>query len=242
MNVDKGLYNEPVVLKISGECMTKDGFGIDDNAHFIAGEIDRISPCSKLAIIIGGGNFAKGSILTQTIGIRRVVADIMGMLGTIQNALALQEILEQRFKRNVRVMSSITVNQIPEPYIIKRMLSHIAKMRVVILAGGDGNPGSSSDHATVTKAVEMDAKWILKGTKVDGIFSEDPAKYSEARFIPRITHDEFIKNNLDIMDITAVIQARDRNINIRIFNIFKRHNLSRIMQGEEVGSVIATSP
>ncbi|TSC70294.1 MAG: uridylate kinase [Parcubacteria group bacterium Gr01-1014_70] len=228
------------LLKLTGEALVENGdhFSVTA-AEILAEEIQAVvaDPHIRLAIVVGGGNIVRGTELAAK-GINREIADYMGMLATVQNALLLEDRLEKR-EVPARTMVSITMNKIAEPYIYKRALRHINKGRVVILSGGIGVPRVSTDFAAVQRACELGASAILKGTKVDGIYDKDPKKYKDAEFISDITYDEVIQKRLRVMDDAAFSHAREQFMRpTYIFNIFKKGNLQRVVQGERIGSVI----
>lgn len=206
---------------------------------FIAEEIKSVVMDSsvRLAVVVGGGNVVRGLELEQQ-GLERKVADNMGMLATVQNALLLEYFLEQ-CGVSARCMTAIPMNHIAEPYIYKRALRHIHKGRVVVLSGGIGEPYVSTDFAAVQRACQLDAVAILKGTKVDGIYEADPKKNPNAKFIKDITYDDVLHHRLEVMDEQAFSHARNRYKRpTHIFNIFVSGNLRRVVRGENIGSVI----
>lgn len=228
------------LLKLTGEALIEndDHFSVTA-AEIIAEEIRTVvaDPQIRLAIVVGGGNIVRGTVLAEK-GIKRETADHMGMLATVQNALLLEDRLEKR-EVSARTMTAITMNKIAEPYIYKRALRHIHKGRVVILSGGIGIPRVSTDFAAVQRACELGAAAILKGTKVNGIYDKDPKKYADAKFITEVTYDEVIQKRLGVMDEAAFSHARNQfGRPTHIFNIFEKGNLSRVVHGEKIGSVI----
>ena len=238
-----------VVLKISGEVMSgmgKDGLpagrqGFDKEAiQFIAKEIHDAVKTAKceLAIVIGGGNLIRGSKLINDIGSTNVIADQAGMLATIINDIILQDFLEKTHGLDVRTMSAVEVRAFAESYIRRRAVAHMEKGRVVILAGGSANPRFTTDTAAVLRAVELEADLIIKGTKVDGVYDSDPHANGDSHFIPRITQHEYLAKKLKILDSTAVTLAGENNMPIRVINILTQGNLAKLLQGEEVGSLI----
>jgi uridylate kinase len=231
-----------ILLKLSGEALmgTLD-YGIDPLV--ISRLTDEIRQLNRLdvevAVVIGGGNIFRGARLAER-GMDRVTADQMGMLATVINALALQDALEQ-WGACCRVMSALKINQVCEDYIRRRAVRHLEKGRVVIFAAGTGNPFFSTDSAASLRASEINADLLLKATKVDGIYNEDPLKNPQARRYTRVTFDEAISRKLGVMDTTALVMCRENNIPLRIFNIFNEGDLIRIVMGEDIGSFIEPS-
>lgn len=228
------------LLKLTGEALIENGdrFSVGA-AQAIAEEIASVVKDShiRLAIVIGGGNIVRGEELEKK-GFDRRIADQMGMLATVQNALFLQQTLVQAGVE-ARSMTAIEVKQAAEPYILKRVLRHLEKGRVVVLAGGIGRTGVSTDFAAAQSAWELGAVALLKGTKVDGIYDKDPKKYPDAVFIPDITYDKVIEQRLKVMDDAAFSYARDKFAKpTHVFNIFTKGNLNRVVHGEKIGSVI----
>lgn len=231
-----------VILKISGEVMSGNGkTGFDKEAiEFIAGEIHDAAEHTEceLAIVIGGGNLIRGSSLIGGIGSTNVIADQAGMLATIINGIILQDFLEKAHHLEVRVLSAVEVRAFTEPWIRRRAIGHMSKGRIVILAGGSANPRFTTDTAAVLRAVELDADTVIKGTKVDGIYSKDPSAGDGAEFIAEISQHDFIRQKLQILDRTAVTLAGENNMPIRVLNILKKGNLAKALHGEAIGSLI----
>ena len=238
------------LLKISGESLSlvSEGvipgqgcFGIiSDPLKYMVNEIRVAREMFNivLAIVIGGGNFIRGADLKRDVfGENTPVADEMGMLATLINCICFKKILKQNGIES-RVLSALECNKVCEPYIREVALSHLEKGRIVILAGGMGRPYHSTDSAMVMLAQELEMMTVLKGTKVDGIYTEDPNKNKDARFIPKISHDDYLALNLKIVDFSAVGFARQNDININVFNFFKEGNLKRVLAGEKIGSII----
>lgn len=232
------------LLKISGESLSgKGGFGITrPPLEFMTTEIitthNTFNMC--LAIVIGGGNIMRGSDQKKNVFEEdTAVADQMGMLATIINCICFKKILKQRDIES-RVMSAIQCNDVCEPYRLEVALSHLAKERIVILAGGMGIPNLSTDMTMVMRAKELDMPIVLKGTKVDGIYTKDPNIHSDAVFIPKISFDDYLSPALDlrIVDYSAVSFARQYGTKINIFNFFQEGNLKRVISGEKIGSTI----
>ena len=215
--------------------------GFDKEAiQFIAQEIhDAIKATGcELAIVIGGGNLIRGSRLINEIGSRNVIADQAGMLATIINGIILQDFIEKTHGIEVRTMSAVEVRAFTEPYIRRRALSHMEKGMIVILAGGSANPRFTTDTAAVLRAVELDAQLMIKGTKVDGIYDKDPNAHDDSQFIESISQHDFVSKKLGILDRTAVTLAGENNMPIRVINILKKGNLTKALQGDDIGSVI----
>lgn len=228
-----------VLLKLSGETMGGKGqLGLDVEAvKYIAREIREIHELGcKIGIVIGGGNFIRGSKLAE-IGIDRTTADYMGMLGTTMNALALQDVLE-RAGMDTRVMSSMAMIQVAEPFIRRKAVRHLEKRRIVIFSGGTGNPYFSTDTAAALRASEINADVILKATNVRGVFQEDPKKNAKAKFLPEVDAIKMLQQGLRVMDLTAISFSLEHKIPVIVFDVFKKGNLKGIIQGKKIGSVI----
>jgi len=235
--------NEPVyrriLLKLSGEAlMGGQGFGVDPvGARRIAQEVHEIQQFGvQVAIVVGGGNFIRG-VAASAHGIDRVVADHMGMLATIINALALQDALE-KLGSFTRVVTAIEMREIAEPFIRRRVIRHLEKGRVVVLAGGTGNPYFSTDTAAALRAMEIKAEVILKATKVDGVYDADPQKVPGAKLYDRISYLDVLSRGLAVMDTTAISMCMDNSLPIVVFNLNVPGNLKRVVLGEKVGSLV----
>jgi len=231
-----------VLLKVSGEVLAgEQGYGIDPRMlDTIAEEIKEIASMGvETAVVIGGGNIFRG-IAGSAAGMERTSADYMGMLATVLNALALQNILE---KKGVftRVQSAIEMKELAEGYIRRKAIRHLEKKRVVIFAAGTGNPYFSTDTAAVLRAMEIGAEVILKGTKVDGVFDRDPMKDPAARKFSELTFFEVIEKGLKIMDSTAVTLCMDNNLPLIVFNVKEKENIRKVLTGERVGTIIRKS-
>ncbi|HEY5380839.1 MAG TPA: UMP kinase [Acidobacteriaceae bacterium] len=228
-----------VLLKISGEALAAGrGFGVD--ALFIAEVAHEIAEVARtgcqLAIVVGGGNFFRG-VAEQAIHMDRVAADHMGMLSTVINAIALQDAIEKTgFK--TRVMSALEMHEVAEPYIRRRAIRHLEKGRVVIFAGGTGNPYFSTDTAAALRAMEIGADVLLKATSVEGIYTADPKKVADATKFETITYMEIIKLGLRVMDTTAVSLCKDNNLPMIIFSMREAGNIVRVVKGEKLGSLV----
>jgi uridylate kinase len=229
-----------VLLKLSGEAFAgNQGYGIDPNfLEYITAEIKSlVDKDVQLAVVIGGGNIFRG-ITGLEIGIDRATGDYMGMLATVINALALQSALERLRGIPTRVLSAIEMRQVAEPYIRRRAIRHLEKGRVVIFAAGTGNPFFSTDTAGALRAAEISAQLFIKGTKVDGIYTEDPIKNPRAEFIDEISYLETINRGIRVMDHTALTLCMENKIPILVLNINKPGNLLRAVRGERVGSLV----
>ncbi len=228
-----------VLLKLSGEILAGNvGHGIDENAMAaLAGEIREVRELGvQVGIVTGGGNIFRG-LAASTRGMDRVGADYMGMLATVINGLALQHALEKRGVYT-RVMSAIEMPRVCEPYIRRRAVRHLEKGRVVVLAAGTGNPYFTTDTAAALRAVEVGADVVLKATKVDGIYSSDPVTHPDATFYPRITYKDILDRGLAVMDLTAITLLKENRLPLVVFNVGQRGNLTRIVQGETVGTAV----
>src|SRR6201986_1760257 len=228
-----------ILLKLSGEALAADkGMGIDTHhIHSIAGEIADVHRLGiQIAIVVGGGNFFRG-VADQAKDMDRVSADHMGMLATVINALALQEALEKQ-QVYTRVQSAIEMNQVAEPFIRRRAIRHLEKGRVVIFGGGTGNPYFTTDTAASLRAIEIEADVILKGTRVDGIYTADPEKDKTAKKFDTITFQECISKNLRVMDMTAFTLCMVNQLPIIVFDMNNPGNLMRVVRGEKVGTLV----
>jgi uridylate kinase len=228
-----------VLLKLSGQAlMGEQGFGVDPRmADRIAAEIREIHDLGvQVAATVGGGNIIRG-IAVSAAGMDRVSGDYMGMLATVINALALQNALE---KRNVytRVQSAIEMKEVAEPYIRRRAIRHLEKKRVVIFAGGTGNPYFSTDTAAALRAIEIGAEVVLKATKVDGIYDQDPVTNPSAKLLKHLTYLEVLEKGLRVMDTTAITLCMENKLPIVIFNLLRHGNIKNVVLGSRVGSVV----
>jgi uridylate kinase len=229
-----------ILLKLSGEALLGgEDYGIDPVIiHRVATEIAEVARLGvEMAIVIGAGNIFRGAGLAQS-GIDRVTADNMGMLATIMNCLALQDALE-RVGCEARVMSAVSVHDVCEDYIRRRAVRHLEKGRIVICAGGTGNPFFTTDTAAALRAIEVGADVVLKATKVDGVYSSDPVKDPEARMYHELDYDSVIASKLGVMDANAIVLCRDQRMPIRVFNVFGEGNLVRIVRGEAIGTLVS---
>jgi uridylate kinase len=229
-----------ILLKLSGEALAADqGFGVDTKRiHEIAAELADVQKLGiQIAIVVGGGNFFRG-VAEQAKDMDRVSADHMGMLATVINALALQDALEKQ-KVYTRVQSAIEMNQVAEPFIRRRAIRHLEKGRVVIFAGGTGNPYFSTDTAASLRAMEIKADAILKATKVDGIYDADPMLVKNAKKLTTITYMDVLQKGLKVMDSTAISLCKDNNLPIFIFSLNEHGNIRRVVTGEKIGSMVS---
>jgi uridylate kinase len=231
-------YNR-VLLKLSGEALMGDQqFGIDHNRlKQYALEIKTIVDAgAQVAIVIGGGNIFRG-VQAEEGGMERTQGDYMGMLATVINAMALQAALEQ-IDVDTRLQSAIEMKQVAEPFIRRKAMRHLEKGRVVIFGAGTGNPYFTTDSAASLRAIEIEADVILKGTRVDGIYTADPEKDPNAVRYTRVTFDEVYSKGLKIMDMTAFTLCNENKLPIIVFDINKKGNLMRVLEGEEVGTLV----
>ncbi len=229
-----------VLLKLSGEALAGDrGFGIEPAV------VDRLTDDIKglvemgvsLGIVIGGGNIVRGAMASKE-GMDRVQADYMGMLSTVINALAVQDLLENKGVET-RVMTAIRMEEIAEPYIRRRALRHLDKGRVVLFAGGTGNPYFSTDTAAVLRALEMGSDVVIKATKVEGVYSADPLTDPDAEFIPRISFQEVVARELAVMDTAAVALCKENQLPIIVLNLHNRGAVADAIRGESVGTLVS---
>ncbi len=232
-----------VLLKLSGEAlMGSRDFGVDPAmVTQIATEVSQVHSMGvEMALVIGGGNIFRGVAGSQS-GMDRVTADQMGMLATLINALALQDSLEH-MSVTTRVLSAVEIRSVAEPFIRRRAIRHLEKGRVIILAGGTGNPYFTTDSAAALRAMEVRAEVILKATKVDGIYTADPRKDPTATRLPRLRYLEVLERGLKVMDATAISLCMDNKMPIVVFNLLEPGNIRRIIMGEQIGSVVEESP
>jgi uridylate kinase len=228
-----------ILVKLSGEAlMGTSDYGIDPSVlKRIAGEIHEISQMGvQVAVVIGGGNIFRGAGLARA-GMDRVTGDHMGMLATVMNALAMQDGLESLGLQS-RVMSAIRINQVCEDYIRRRAIRHLEKGRVVIFAAGTGNPFFTTDTAASLRAIEINADVLLKATKVNGVYSDDPMRNPAATRYTHLTFDKVLTDKLNVMDATAVVMCRDNRLPLRVFNLNNPGDLTRIVRGEDVGTAV----
>ena len=227
------------LLKLSGEALIgKYNYGIDpDIVSKISENIVEVSKTkNQLAVVVGGGNIFRGAGLAEA-GLDRVTGDNIGMLATVINSLALQDAIE-KLGVQCRVMSAVRINQISEDYIRRRAIRHLEKNRVVIFAAGTGNPFFTTDTAASLRAIEINADMVLKATKVDGVYNKDPKKYDDAKFYKKLTYNQVLSEELEVMDTTAVVLCKENNLPLRVFNMLKKGALMSIINGEETGTII----
>ena len=227
------------MLKLSGEALAGDrGFGIDPAVvDRLTDEIGEIHATGvELGLVVGGGNIVRGAAASEQ-GMDRVTSDYMGMLSTVVNALALQDMLERK-GHDTRVLTAIRMDAVAEPYIRRRAVRHMQKGRVVVFAGGTGNPYFSTDTAAVLRAIEIHADAVLKATNVDGIYTADPRLDPDAEFIERISYMDVLQRDLRVMDATAVSMCRENDLPIVVFNIQRNGAVRAILSGETVGSTV----
>jgi uridylate kinase len=238
MKSEKAKFNR-VLLKLSGEALMGDkSFGIDQKVvQYIANELKGISPLGvQVAIVIGGGNIFRG-LEASAEGMERTSADYMGMLATVLNALALQDALEKN-GMPTRVQSAIEMQELAEPYIRRRAIRHLEKNRLVIFAAGTGNPYFTTDTAAALRSVEIGADVILKATKVDGVYDSDPVKNPSARKFSTISYINVLKRGLKVMDSTAISLCMDNNLPIIVFNLMKKNNIRKTLEGKKTGTIV----
>ncbi|WP_400193454.1 UMP kinase [Hymenobacter sp. B81] len=231
-------YNR-ILLKLSGEAlMGKQQYGIDaERLMQYAEEIRAVAQTGvQVAIVIGGGNIFRG-VQAEAFGLDRVQGDYMGMLATVINSMALQSALE-KLGVPTRLLSGVTIQRVCEPYIRRRALRHLEKNRVVIFGAGIGSPYFTTDSAASLRAIEVEADVVLKGTRVDGIYTADPEKDPTATRYPQITFDEVMEKNLNVMDMTAFTLCKENNLPIIVFDMNKEGNLQRLVAGETVGTLV----
>ena len=230
-----------ILLKVSGESLAGEKkFGLDPaTLRAIAREIKGVADLQvEIGIVVGGGNIFRG-LEASAQGIDRAVADNMGMLATVVNALALQDALEKAGVPT-RVMSAITMNEVAEPYIRRRAMRHLEKGRIVVFGAGTGSPYFTTDTAAALRATEIGAQAILKGTRVAGIYDRDPEKDGQAVMLPRLTYFDVLEKSLRVMDSTAITMAMEQHIPIIVFKMLEPGNMKRVVLGEAVGTIVET--
>lgn len=236
--MSKPLYRR-VLLKFSGEALAgESGFGIDPSkAIQLANEIKSVHDLGvSIIVIVGAGNIFRG-IQAAAKGMDRVTGDYLGMLATIMNAISLQDALEHTGVET-RTLSAIAVSQIAEPYIRRRALRHLEKGRIVIVAGGTGNPYFTTDTAAVLRATELGAEVVVKATKVDGVYDKDPVEHNDAVKYDTITFEEVLNKNLRVMDLTAITLCKENKLPIRVLNMNDSGSMVRMLQGEDIGTLV----
>jgi uridylate kinase len=230
-----------VLLKLSGEALAGEArFGLDaTTVNYIAGEVAKLHEGGvETAIVVGGGNFIRGESFSREGGIQQSVADQMGMLGTIMNALALQEAIE-KIGPPTRVMSAITIQAVSEPFIRRRAIRHLEKQRIVVLAAGTGNPFFTTDTASVLRALELQCEVIIKATKVDGVYDADPEKVPTATRYDALSFNEAISKELGVMDQTAFTMCREHGLPVIVLSIHEPGAIAAAARGETVGTVVS---
>lgn len=230
-----------ILLKLSGEVLKGAGeSGIaPDECVRLAKQIKTIySENVQICLVVGGGNIFRGLAKSKDFDMNRSVADYMGMLATVMNGLALSDALEKQ-DIPTRVMTAIPISKVAETYIRRRALRHLEKNRVVIFVAGTGNPYFTTDTAAALRAVEIDCDVVLKGTKVDGVYSADPVKNPDAEFYPEVSFDEVIEKQLNVMDMTAFTMCRENKLPIVVFDCNQDGNLKRILDGEKIGTIVS---
>jgi len=228
-----------ILLKLSGEAlMGKEGYGIDPGTmNEIAEEIKGVKETGiDTAIVVGGGNIYRGMRAEQQ-GMDRATGDYIGMMATVMNSLALQENLE-RLGMAVRVQTALQMAAIAEPYVRRRAIRHMEEGRIVIFAGGTGNPFFTTDTAAALRAVEINADVILKATRVDGVYDRDPESHKDAVFFPQISYIEVLSRSLKVMDATAISLCMEHRLPIIVFNLREKGNMKRAALGETVGTIV----
>ena len=229
-----------VLLKVSGEGFCKaGGFGLDpEEVRTIARQAKEVveGGC-QLAIVVGGGNYLRGLQFAKAADIKRATADYMGMVATVINALALQDCLES-LGVNTRVQCAVEMRDVAEPFIRRRAIRHLEKGRIVILAGGTGNPFFTTDTCAALRANELGAEVLLKATKVDGVYSDDPQKDPKATRYSHLTYDDVLRRDLKIIDGAAIVLCKDNHIPIIVFNLKREGNIRRVIAGERIGTRI----
>lgn len=231
-----------ILLKLSGEALSgTKGHGIEPEIlKTFSEEIKEVYKSGvEIALVLGGGNIHRGVVGTDK-GMDRTTSDHMGMLATVINALAMQDSLEN-IGVPTRLLTAIEMKEIAEPYIRRRAVRHLEKKRVVIFAGGTGNPFFTTDTAASLRANEINADLILKATKVDGIYDKDPKKYDDAKMFHELTFFEVLNKGLKVMDSTAISLCMDNNIDIVVFNVFQKGNIQKVVQGEKIGTLVTSS-
>ena len=230
------------LLKLSGEALIgKYDYGIDpDVVNEISSNIVEVSKTdNQLAVVVGGGNIFRGAGLAEA-GLDRVTGDNIGMLATVINSLALQDAIE-KLDVQCRVMSAVRINQISEDYIRRRAIRHLEKGRITIFAAGTGNPYFTTDSAASLRAVEIEADLLIKATKVNGVYSEDPIKNDKAQHYQKISYNDFITMNLGVMDTTSIVMCKENNLPVRVYDMNIENALSDIIDGKDIGTLMTGS-
>ena len=231
-----------VLLKLSGESLAdlESRQGLDpESVARIARQVVHVARLGvEVAVVVGGGNILRGAKVAG-MGALRASADYMGMLGTVINALALSDAIEQ-MGHDTRVLSAIEIAKVAEPFVRRRALAHLAKGRIVILAAGTGNPFFSTDTAAALRARELQCDVLLKATKVDGVYTSDPVLHPDAKRLPALTHAEFLERKLKVMDATAISLCQESGLPVVVFDLFEEGNIERVVRGELLGTTITT--
>jgi len=228
-----------ILLKLSGEVLAGDkGFGIDPKkAAYLANEVKSVHELGvDIGLIIGAGNIFRGMQAAGK-GMDRVTGDYLGMLATIMNAISVQDALE-KVDCETRTLSAISISQIAEPYIRRRAIRHLEKKRIVIVSGGTGNPFFTTDSAAALRAKELSAEIVIKGTKVDGIYDKDPMENLDAKKYDQISFSEVLRNNLRVMDLTAITLCKENDLPIQVFNINNSGDLKELVLGAKIGTLV----
>lgn len=229
-----------ILLKLSGEALCGNaGYGLDPQTlTTISAELAEVHAMgTEIGIVIGGGNIFRG-LKGAAAGMDRTSADYMGMLATVINGIALLDALEKHGVQT-RLVTALEVRSVAEPYIRRRAIRHFEKGRMVIFVAGTGNPYFSTDTAAALRAMEVQADMLCKATKVDGVYDKDPVKYADASMFRSVSYDHFIRERMGVMDSTAVTLCRDNNLPIRVFALSQRGNIMRVVQGEQVGTLVS---
>jgi len=229
-----------VLLKVSGEGFCKPGgFGVDpEEVRTVARQVKEVADAGcQLAIVIGGGNFLRGALFSKEANVRRATADYMGMVATVLNGLALQDGLES-LGVDTRVQCAIDMQEVAEPFIRRRCIRHLEKGRIVILCGGTGNPFFTTDTSAALRASEIEAEVLLKATKVDGVYSDDPEANPDAKRYDRLDYDDVVRQDLKIIDVAAISLCKDSRIPIIVFNLKRDGNIRKVIAGESIGTRI----
>ena len=228
-----------ILVKLSGEALLGEAeYGIDPAMlRRVATELQEVCEMGvQVAVVIGGGNIFRGAGLARA-GMDRVTADQMGMLATVMNALAMQDALES-IGTHARVMSAIRINEVAEDFIRRRAVRHLEKGRVVIFAAGTGNPFFTTDTAASLRAIEIGAELLIKATKVNGVYSDDPVRNPQASRYERLSFDRVLDDRLSVMDATAIVMCRDNRLPLRVFNLGNTGDLPRMVRGEDIGTLV----
>ncbi|MCX7036799.1 MAG: UMP kinase [Proteobacteria bacterium] len=228
-----------ILVKLSGEALLGEAeYGIDPlMLKRVATELQEVCAMGvQVAVVIGGGNIFRGAGLARA-GMDRVTADQMGMLATVMNALAMQDALES-IGTHARVMSAIRINEVAEDFIRRRAVRHLEKGRVVIFAAGTGNPFFTTDTAASLRAIEIGAELLIKATKVNGVYSDDPVRNPSASRYERLSFDRVLDDRLSVMDATAIVMCRDNRLPLRVFNLGNTGDLPRMVRGEDIGTLV----